>query len=61
MANDDFLMGQDAIERLFRQTKEPAAPAKASPSVSARTGGKDDQPMVRRRTLKNYWAKPAAV
>ncbi len=28
MAKDDSLMSQDEIERLFSQTKDPAAPAK---------------------------------
>ena len=41
MANDDFPMSQDEIERLFSQTQGPAAPAKASLAASARTGGKD--------------------
>ncbi len=40
MANDDSLMSQDEIERLFSQTKDPPTPAKAAP---AQAGGKDDQ------------------
>ena len=36
MANDDSLMSQDEIERLFSQTKDPAAPAKAPSARSAR-------------------------
>jgi flagellar motor switch protein FliN/FliY len=46
MANDDSLMSQNEIERLFSQTKEPAAPAKASPAAPARADGKDDQPLA---------------
>jgi len=41
MANDDSLMSQDEIERLFSQTKDPPAPAKAAPVPQA--SGKDDQ------------------
>ena len=46
MANDDTLMSQDEIERLFRQTKDPAAAAKALPAMPAHAGGKDDQSLV---------------
>ncbi len=46
MANDDPLMSQDEIERLFSQTKDPATPAKAQPEAPARAGGKDDQPLA---------------
>ena len=54
MANDDSLMSQDEIERLFSQTKDPAAPAKAAataappatPSGAVRTAPKDDQTLV---------------
>ena len=55
MANDDPLMSQDEIERLFSQTKEPAGapatpgPAKAPPPGAPGTparGGKDDQPLA---------------
>ena len=42
MANDDSLMSQNEIERLFSQTKDPAAPAKAAPPPPDRTGGNDD-------------------
>ena len=48
MANDDSLMSQDEIERLFSQTKDPAGapgtpgPAKASPTTPAPPGSKDD-------------------
>jgi flagellar motor switch protein FliN len=45
MANDDSLMSQDEIERLFSQTKQPAAPAKATPAAPAHDG-KDDQPLA---------------
>ena len=41
MANDDSLMSQDEIERLFSQTKDPPASTPASPEAPA--GGKDDQ------------------
>jgi flagellar motor switch protein FliN/FliY len=46
MANDDSLMSQDEIERLFSQTKDPAVPAKATPAASTRGGDKDDQPLA---------------
>jgi len=46
MANDSSLMSQDVIERLFRQTEEPAAPVKASPAMPGRTGGRDDRPVA---------------
>src|SRR5208282_644179 len=46
MANDEALMSQDEIERLFSQTKDPAVPAKAAPAAPARPGGKDDQPLA---------------
>ena len=46
MANDDSLMSQDEIERLFSQTKDPAAPAKAPPAAPAQASGKDDQPLA---------------
>ena len=39
--NDDFPMSQDAIERLFRQTMDPAAPARTSPAMPAPAGGKE--------------------
>jgi flagellar motor switch protein FliN/FliY len=43
MANDDPLMSQDEIERLFSQTKDPAgARGHHVPMV----GGKDDQPLA---------------
>ena len=51
MANDDPLMSQDEIERLFSQTKEPAGtpstpgPAKTPPAAPARAS-KDDQPLA---------------
>ena len=44
MVSDNSLMNQDKIERLFRQTDGPAAPAKASTAMPARTSGKDDRP-----------------
>ena len=43
MANDDSMMSQDEIERLFRQTKKPAAPAKASAAMPAWAGGEEDR------------------
>jgi len=43
MTNDDSLMSFDEMERLFRQTKEPASAVKASPTLPVRTGVKDDQ------------------
>ncbi len=46
MANDDPLMSQDEIERLFSQTKDPAAPAKTPSTAPARAGSKDDQPLA---------------
>ncbi len=46
MANDDSLMSQDEIERLFSQTKDPAAPAKAAAPSPARAGGKDDDALA---------------
>jgi flagellar motor switch protein FliN/FliY len=47
MANDDSLMGQDEMERLFRQTKDRTAWAMAPPAMPARAGGKNDQPLAR--------------
>ena len=41
MANDESLMSQAEIERLFSQAKEPAAPAKAAPA-----SGGDDQTLA---------------
>jgi flagellar motor switch protein FliN/FliY len=46
MANDDSLMSQNEIERLFSQTKDPAAPTKASSAPPARSGGEGDQPLA---------------
>ena len=49
MANDDSLMSQDEIERLFSQTKDPAAAAKtppAAPAAPAPAASKDDQPLA---------------
>src|SRR5580692_6466617 len=46
MANDDPLMSQDEIERLFSQPKEPAAPAKTSPAAPTGVGRTDDQPLA---------------
>lgn len=44
MANDDSLMSQDEIERLFSQTAPTTpTPAKASPAVPAQASVKDDQ------------------
>jgi flagellar motor switch protein FliN/FliY len=42
MANDDPLMSQDEIERLFSQTKDPAR-APSAGAASASSGGNDDQ------------------
>jgi flagellar motor switch protein FliN/FliY len=46
MANDDALLGQDEIERLFSQAKDPAAPAKAPAAAMPRASNKDDQPLA---------------
>ena len=43
MANDDSLMGQDEIERLFSQTKDSSMAAKASAAAPVGAAGKDDQ------------------
>jgi len=60
MANDDSLMTQDDIERLFRQKKDTAVPAKTSPKMPERAGGKVDQPLPTTK-LRSCWAKPAAA
>jgi flagellar motor switch protein FliN len=46
MANDDALLGQDEIERLFSQAKDPAAPANAPAATPPRAGNKDDQSLA---------------
>ena len=71
MANDDFPMSQEEIERLFRQTKGPArAPgtpgsAKVSPAAAARTGGKEAlslaQGDLEKLLSENGRGAPAAV
>ena len=60
MANDDSLMSQDEIERLFSQTKDPAAPAKAPPAARP-AGGKDDQPLAQDDIEKLLNTPAAAV
>ena len=62
MANDDSLMSQDEIERLFSQTKDPA-PTKAAPAAPARSGGKDDQPLAQDdiEKLLSEGSRPAPV
>ena len=55
MANDDPLMSQDEIERLFSQTKEPPGPtrpAKAPPAAPARAAARTTNPWPR-TTSKN--------
>ncbi len=62
MANDDSLMSQDEIERLFSQTKEPAAPAKAPPAPPA--GGKEDPTLAQddlEKLLSEAGRSPAAA
>ncbi len=64
MANDDPLMSQDEIERLFSQTKDPAAPAKTPPAASVRAGSKDDQPLAQddiEKLLSESGRNPPAV
>ncbi len=46
MANDESLMSQDEIERLFSQPQSAAAPAKAPPAAPLRSDGKDDQTLA---------------
>jgi flagellar motor switch protein FliN len=52
MASGDPLLGQDQIEQLFAQSKDPAAPAKAPGTVYSgsaappRPGNKEDQPLA---------------
>jgi flagellar motor switch protein FliN len=43
MANDDALLGQDEIERLFSQSKDPPAPAKAPVEPPPTAAGSKDQ------------------
>ena len=52
MANDESLMSQDEIERLFSQPQSAAAPAKRTPAAPLRSDGKDDQ-TLRRTSWKN--------
>jgi len=46
MAKDDSPMGQDEIERLFSQPKDPAPAAKAPPAAPAQAGDRNDQPLA---------------
>ncbi len=43
MANDDPVMGQDEMERLFSPPKDPATPATMPAAAPAKAGGKDEQ------------------
>jgi flagellar motor switch protein FliN/FliY len=63
MANDESLMSQDEIERLFSQTKDTAAPAQALPAAPPPSGGKDDQTLGQdelEKLLSGAAARPPA-
>jgi flagellar motor switch protein FliN len=64
MANDDSLMSQDEIERLFSQTKEPASPTKPATAAPAPDGG-DEQALaqddIEKLLSSAATSKPAAA